>query len=140
MSTRKTTFFYGLLIAVASLAVGMVIASRLELTPTSSAQTITVPPMNSAPLTGALSADTFRNIAKAVTPSVVNIRTEMKARTNELSDFFGGGGGNDELFRRFFGNPGQQDDQQQGGQGNGRGNRRQREPKTQAAGTGFIIS
>ena len=53
MSTRKTTLFYALLIAVASLAVGMVIASRLDLTPTSSAQTIAVPPMNSAPVTGA---------------------------------------------------------------------------------------
>ena len=39
MSTRKTTLFYALLIAVASLAVGMVIASRLDLTPASSAQT-----------------------------------------------------------------------------------------------------
>src|ERR1043165_7365978 len=115
MSTRKTTFFYAMLIAVAYVAVGMVIASRLDLTPTSSAPTTAVPPMNSAPLSGQINADTFRNIAKAVTPSVVNIRTEMKARTNDLSDFFGGGGGGggDDLFRRFFGNPGQQDDQPQ---------------------------
>ncbi len=35
MSTRKTTVFYGVLIAVASLAVGMVIASRLDLSPES---------------------------------------------------------------------------------------------------------
>ena len=54
MSTRKTMFFYALLIAVASLAVGMVIASRLDLTPASSAQTIAVPTMNSAPITGPL--------------------------------------------------------------------------------------
>ena len=40
MSTRKTTLFYALLIAVASVAVGMVIASRLDLSPTSSAQTV----------------------------------------------------------------------------------------------------
>src|SRR5262245_2737335 len=140
MSTRKTTFFYALLIAVASLAVGMVIASRLDLTPVSSAQTIAVPPMNSAPLTGAIGADTLRNIAKAVTPSVVNIRTEMKARTNDLSDFFGGGGGRagNDRFRPLLGNPGQQDDQPQ--PPSGRGNRRQREQRTQAAGTGFIIS
>ena len=39
MSTRKTTVFYAVLIAVASLAVGMVIASRLDLSPESSAQT-----------------------------------------------------------------------------------------------------
>ena len=68
MSTRKTTVFYGVLIAVASLAVGMVIASRLDLSPASSAQTLAVPAANSAPLTGPLDAQTFRNIAKAVTP------------------------------------------------------------------------
>ena len=35
MSSRKTTLFYAVLIAVASLAVGMVIASRLDLSPRS---------------------------------------------------------------------------------------------------------
>lgn len=143
MSTRKTTLFYALLISVASLAVGMVIASRLDLTPASSAQTIGVPPMNSAPITGALNADTFRNAAKSVTPSVVNIRTEMKARSQDLTDFFGSGGAPDDLFHRFFGGPGQpgQDDQQGQGQGQGGGRgRRPREQKTQAAGTGFVIS
>ena len=63
MSTRKTTLFYGALIAVSSLAVGMVIASRLDLTPASSAQSsFTLPPQNSAPITGPLDAQTFRNI------------------------------------------------------------------------------
>src|SRR5471032_2689262 len=119
MSTRKTTLFYSLLIAVASLAVGMVIASRLDLTPASSAQTLAIPAMNSAPLTGPLDASTFRNIAKAATPMVVNIRTEMKAKAQDLTDFFGGGGGGgsqpDDLFHRFFGPGGgaggDQDDQ-----------------------------
>src|SRR5206468_372231 len=144
MSTRKTTLFYFLLTIVASLAVGMVIASRLDLAPTSSAQTVAVPAMNSAPLTGPLNADTFRTIAKAVTPSVVNIRTEMKTRGQDLTDFFGGGGTPDDLFHRFFGGPGgggSQDDQAPGqGQGQGGGRRRPREQTTQAAGTGFIIS
>src|SRR6185295_1192324 len=141
MSTRKTTVFYGLLIAVASLAVGMVLASRLELTPTSSAQTVAVPPMNSTPVSGPLDAQTFRNIAKAATPMVVNIKTEMKSKTQDLTDFFGGSGGGgtpDDLFHRFFGAPGggDQDDQNsQGGRGNGNGRRRQREQTTRAAGT-----
>ena len=73
MSTRKTTFFYAVLIAVASLAVGMVIASRLDLTPASSAQTIAVPARNSTPIGGPIDAMTFRNIAKAQSPMVVNI-------------------------------------------------------------------
>ena len=142
MSTRKTTLFYALLIAVASMAVGMVLASRLDLTPASSAQSIAVPPMNSAPLTGALDAQTFRNIAKAQTPMVVSIRTEMTAR-NEMTDFFGGGSAPEDFFHRFFGQPpgqgqgqGQDEDQQRGGQRR----RRQSEPKAHAEGSGFIVS
>jgi len=140
MSTRKTTLFYALLIAVASMAVGMVLASRLDLTPQSAAQSIAVPPMNSAPLTGALDASTFRNIAKAQTPMVVSIRTEMNAR-NEMTDFFGGGGP-DDFFHRFFGQPpgqGQGQDEDQRGNGQQR-RRRQSEPKARAEGSGFIIS
>ena len=115
MSSRKITLFYLPLIILASVAVGMVIASRLDLAPASSAQTIAVPPMNSAPLTGPLSADTFRNIAKAQSPMVVNIKTEMKAKAQDLEGLFGGGGGgSDDFFRRFFGGPG-------GGQGQGQG-------------------
>jgi serine protease Do len=137
-SVPRLTLFYLPLIVLASVAVGMVIASRLDLSPASAAQTIAVPPMNSAPLTGPLSAETFRNIAKAQSPMVVNIRTEMKAKAQDLEGLFGG---NDDFFKRFFGGPG-------GGQGQGQGDdnqggqqrRRQREPIARAAGTGFIIS
>jgi serine protease Do len=145
MSTRKTTVFYGLLLMVASLFVGMVIASRLDLAPRSSAQTLAVPPLNSAPVTGPLDAQTFRNIAKSATPMVVNIKTEMKTKGQDLTDFFGGGGGSpDDLFHRFFGNPGQQDDDQTApaprGRGRGGQQQRPREQTARAAGTGFIIS
>jgi serine protease Do len=135
MSSRKTTLFYSLLIMVASLAVGMVIASRLELTPASSAQTtgaqLAMPPMNSAPLSGPVDAGTFRNIAKVVSPAVVNIRSTSRQRAQEMTEFFGGGG--DDLLERFFGG---------GGGGGGQGNRQRqpRERETQSAGTGFVIS
>jgi serine protease Do len=129
MSTRKTTLFYALLIAVASLAVGMVIASRLDLSPVSSAQTIAAPPMNSAPLSGPVDAGTFRNVAKAVTPSVVNIRTESRARQQQMTEFFGGG---DDLLERFFG----QQPRNRGGQPP----REQEAPRVSGAGTGFVIS
>jgi serine protease Do len=128
MSTRKTTLFYALLIAVSSLAVGMVIASRLDLTPASSAQSFTAPPANPAPVTGSLDAQTFRNVAQTQSPMVVNIRTETTMRARDLSDFFGGGS-QDELFRRFFGDP-----------PGGTAPREPREQTTVAAGTGFIIS
>src|ERR671910_237511 len=110
MSNRKTTFFYAVLIAIASLAVGMVIASRLGMSPASIAQTV-APPINGAPITGTVSATTFRDMAKAVSPAVVNIRTESRQRAQDLSDFFGGGGG--DLFERFFGQPGPGPRQQQ---------------------------
>ena len=130
MSNRKTTFFYAALIAVSSLAVGMVIASRLGMSPASTAQTA-APPMNSAPINGPLTATTFRDVAEAVSPAVVNIRTESRQRTQDLTEFFGGGGGGrGDLFERFFGqpNPNRQAPR-----------RRQREQVVQAAGTGFII-
>ena len=137
MSTRKTTLFYALLIAVSSMAVGLVLASRLDLTPMSQAQTFTAPPMNSAPVTGTLDAQTFRNVAKTMSPIVVHIRTETRRRQQDLTEFFGGGGQTpDDLFRRFFGEP----DGPEQPQAPGRGGRPQRETPVFAAGTGFIIS
>src|SRR5919106_1485231 len=103
MSNRKSTIFYMLLIVVASIMVGMVLASRLDPSATT-AQTQAAPPMNSAPITGQVNAATFRDIAKAVSPAVVNIRTESRQRAQDLSDFFGG---DNDLFERFFGEPNQ---------------------------------
>ena len=124
MSSRKTTLFYAVLIAVASLAVGMVLASRLELSPRSEAVTLTPQVGTGAPVTGAIDAQTFRNVAKSVMPTVVNIRTTAKRRAQDLSEFFGG---QDDPLGRFFGMP-----QPRG--------RQPREEITQAAGTGFVIS
>ena len=124
MSSRKTTLFYAVLIAVASLAVGMVLASRLDLSPRSEARTLTPQVGASAPVTGTIDAQTFRTIAKNVTPTVVNIRTTAKRRTQDLSEFFGG---QENPLERFFGMP-----QPRG--------RQPREEVTQAAGTGFVIS
>src|SRR6188474_2116433 len=100
MLNRKITVLYSLPIVLMSVLVGMIVASRLGLSPATSAQSVATPPMNSAPLTGALTASTFRDIAKLASPAVVNIRTESRQRTQDLSDFFGGGG---DLFERFFG-------------------------------------
>src|SRR5207248_1004580 len=56
----------------------------------------------------------------------------------DLTEFFGGGNSPDDLFHRFFGNPNQQDDDSD--RGGARRGRPQRQPKSQASGTGFIIS
>src|ERR687889_296824 len=123
-STGKTSLFYAVLIAVAGMAVGMVIASRLDLPPASSAQTVSVPPMNSAPLAGPVDATTFRNIAKSTAPAVVNIQTEVRQRGRDMTEFFGGGGG-DDLFQRFFGGG---NDQAPRGRNNSRPQRPQQDP------------
>jgi serine protease Do len=122
MSNRRHTWFYALLIAVASAAAALVFASRLGLTPESAAQT-PAPPMNSSPLNGPLTSSTFREIAKAVSPAVVNIKTESRRRTQDLSEFFG-----DSLFDRFFGQPDSREERP-----------RPREQVVESAGSGFII-
>jgi serine protease Do len=135
MSTRKISLFYAVLIAIASMAVTMVITSKMDLTPSSAAQTVSVPATNSAPLSGTIDATTFRNIAKSMAPAVVNIQTLAHARGRELTEYFGGQGG-DDLLRRFFG--GGDDDQSQSPRGRNRG-RNNDGPQLQGAGTGFVI-
>jgi serine protease Do len=123
MSTRKTTLFYTVLVAIASLAVGMVIASRLDLSPASSAETtMSGPAVNSDPIGGQIDALTFRRIAQAQIPAVVNIRTESRPR-EQMSDMLP-----DDLLRRFFG-PGARPQNPRG----------EDAPPQQGAGTGFII-
>lgn len=119
MSNRKATFFYGFLIALASLAAGMVLASRLDFTPASFARTLNVPETNSAPLDGPIDASTFRTIAHDQNPVVVSIRTTTPRRGRA------GGGGGGGLLEEFF--------QQQP-----RG-RQQDLPDATGAGSGFII-
>ena len=94
--------------------------------------------MNSAPLTGPVTATTFRDIAKRVSPAVVNIRTESRQRTQDLSEFFGGGG--DDLFERFFGpSAAAAAGRQRRPAAAAARQRRPRDQLVQAAGTGFII-
>ena len=65
MSTRKTTLFYSLpdRRRLAGRRHGDRVATRADAE--FSAQIVAAPPMNSAPITGAIDAQTFRNIAKA---------------------------------------------------------------------------
>src|SRR5262245_8659198 len=90
MPTRKSALFYGVLTAVSSLVVGMVLASKLGLAPSSFASSLTVPSMNSAPLTGPVDATTFRTIAQEAGPAVVSIRTQSPRQPSEgLDELFG---------------------------------------------------
>jgi serine protease Do len=93
MSNRKSTFFYAVLIGLGSLVAGMVLASRLDLTPESLAGNLYVPATNSAPLAGVpFDSSTFRNIAKDAGPAVVSIQITSAVPANRsLGDLFGFG-------------------------------------------------
>jgi serine protease Do len=70
---------------------------------------------------GPINGNTFSEIAEARTPMVVNIRSESRRQTRDLSEFFDSG----DLLERFFGFQ-----------------QRPRQPRdqlTQAAGSGFIV-
>jgi serine protease Do len=90
MATRKSTLFYAVLLTFASVVVGMVIASRLDLAPASFARTVNVPSTNSAPLAGPIDATTFRTIAHEASPTVVSIKVTARRRggPTEMSDLF----------------------------------------------------
>jgi serine protease Do len=89
MSAKKSTVFYGFLIALTSVVAGMVLASKLGLAPASFAGSLTVPPTNSAPLTGTIDATTFRTIAQNASPTVVSIRTTQTRQGGSIEDFLG---------------------------------------------------
>ena len=126
MATRRNTFFSGMLIAVTSVAIGLVLAARLDLVSDSAAQTfnastgLVLPETNSQPITGQLGVNTFRDIAEAQSPMVVNISTESRRSGSGRNPF---GGDQDELLRRFFGDPPEPE----------------QERPTRSAGTGFVI-
>jgi serine protease Do len=66
----------------------MVIASRLDLVPRSSAGPLNIPATNSAPLNGAIDAGTFRNIAKDRNPSVVSISAFSHRQQPDMTELF----------------------------------------------------
>jgi serine protease Do len=116
--TKRTSIFSAVLIAVMALAAGMVLASKLDLTPRSEAGPMDVPAANSQPISGSVDATTFRRIAQSVSPAVVSIQTVGRARRTPTSDFL--------EQNPFFGIP--------------RGQRPgQPAPRSGGSGTGFII-
>jgi serine protease Do len=96
MGTRPRNWaVVGIVLAVALLA-GLALAARQDAAPEN--QNSTAPASARADVA---QSDAFRQIAEAQTPVVVNIRTETRQQTRELTEFFG----RDRLFDRFFGLP-----------------------------------
>ncbi len=134
-------------VALAALVVGMLIGSHVDLVPSLTARGIERPASNDAPISGNVTATTFRDIAKAQTAMVVTIWTEQTGRQVDASGFFRGGDeffrrgeeffGGDEFFRRFFGRPPGFDREPRGDDDEDRG-----EPESTplaSTGTGFVI-
>ena len=125
MGTRPRTWpIVAIVLAIAILA-GLALTARQN-SPRAN-QSSTTPPANqntTAPASARVDvaqSDVFRQIAEAQTPVVVNIRTERRQQTRDLTEFFG----RDPFFDRFFGLP---DIPQSPGGG-----------VTEGAGSGFVI-
>ena len=127
----RSVILLAVVVAVAVVAVGFAVSPRFarSLTPqhsraqnesTAGSRTAVSAPRPD-PVSGAIDAQTFRRIAEAQTPMVVNIRSESRRQTRDLSEYFGGV----DPFRRFFGVP----DTSPG----------PREEILEGAGSGFII-
>jgi serine protease Do len=101
-------------------AAAMLVTVVLALTPRSSDTPDEVSVPVDVPGTEVLEAGTFRAIAAAQMPMVVNIRSESRRQTQDLTDFFGRG----DPLQRFFGAP------------DGPPGRRE---YSEGAGSGFII-
>ena len=88
MSNRKPVLL-GLMIAIVALVFGMVLASRLGMSPVSFAGSLDIPKTNSSPLTGPMDAGTFRQVAQQASPTVVSIRTTSTREVSSIEEFFG---------------------------------------------------
>ena len=117
--SRKTVLI-GLLIAVGLVVAGAALSPQLKRT-AGTASRFSAPQVQASPVTGGIDAQSFRRIAEAQMPMVVNIRSESRRQTRELSEFFGG----DDPLRRFFGLPGMSPGP--------------REEFSEGAGSGFLI-
>ena len=115
--TKRTSIFTAVLVGIMSLVVGMVLASRLDLTPGSDAQPMAVPEANSEPISGAVDATTFRRITPADLNVAISLQTRAAARRRDTTDLFEN--------NPFLGNR--------------RGQQRGTPPPREGSGTGFII-
>jgi serine protease Do len=122
MGFRFRRVVFALLAIVAVAAIALVATGQLDRRATA-AQPIAPGPDADKPLTGPVDAQTFRQIAERQAPMVVNIRTESRRQTADLSEFFDGG----DPFDRFFGLP------------HPRLPQRPRDQITEGAGSGFIV-
>ena len=120
--TRRT-ILVGVLIGGLLVAVGAAVAPQLTRREGAPGGGTSAPAASVPGSTASIGidAETFRRIAAAQMPTVVNIRSEARRQTRDLTEFFGG----DDPLKRFFGLPDS--------------SRAPREEFSEGAGSGFII-
>ncbi len=131
MKTRTLTIASFFSIAMAATLLGALYTTQVRRPQTAQASTAAeaeqAPPVAPAASGGALGLETFREIAKAVNPGVVNISTSKIVRLRPFRDPFHDFGGGDDLFERFFGQPAP------------RGDNQERRRTQTSLGSGFVI-
>jgi serine protease Do len=121
MRDRSRTLASFLTVAMAAMLLGAVLSSQIQRPEPAQARPAESAPADARAPEGAVTFDTFKDIARSATQGVVNINTRQEVRRGErgadpFREFFG-----DEMMERFFGPQG----------------RRQR-PET-TLGSGFVI-
>jgi serine protease Do len=132
MKTRTLTVASFFSVAMAATLLGALYTTQVRRPQAAQAATVATPEAAATRTAAPFGLDTFRDIAKATTPGVVNINTSKIVRLPRFRDPFHGMG--DDLMERFFGAP---DEQQE--QGGSRGSGREQRRTTTSLGSGFVI-
>jgi serine protease Do len=126
MRTRTLTVASFFSVAMAASLLAALYTTQVRRPEAARAAETAVQPAPRAAAAG-MGLETFRDIARATNPGVVNINTSKTVRRPAFHDFFGG----DDMMERFFGQPAP--DQERSPQG---GERRQTQ---RSLGSGFVI-
>ncbi len=130
MKTRTLTVASFFSVAMAATLLGALYTTQVRRPQAAQAATVATAEAGTARAAAPFGLDTFRDIAKATTPGVVNINTSKVVRLPRYRDPFHGYQGED-LMERFFGTP--QD------QGSGRGTQREQRRTQTSLGSGFVV-
>ncbi len=128
MNPRSRTIASFFTVAMAAMLLGAVVTTQIQRPESAQARALDPAPASPPPVGpgGSITLDTFKQIARRVTPGVVNISTSKIVKRNrahdQFRDFFG-----DDFMERFFGPQ---------GQGNGGGSARQTQT---SLGSGFVV-
>jgi serine protease Do len=126
MKKRTVTVASCFSIAMAATLLGALYTTQVRRPEPAQASTAAVAPEPSPRPGAVLGLETFRDIARASNPGVVNINTSKTVRRPAFHDFFG-----DDFMERFFGRP--SPDQTPEGRG------RERRQTQTSLGSGFVI-